>query len=172
MFLFVDTGSYYEQVLIDVMSDSLMSRGVIFFMWLDLISSMFSTFVSGSNLDSSILPPILLMLLIFSIYYSKYVVILEIFLSYSISFDVNLCVVYFSTLLSSERCIVYNLRLTDLFLIVFYSLYFFLSTDSIICVVDKIEQSWLQIFNQIKNCFIRYSKHGLEGVVYVWIHIE
>ena len=123
LFLFVDIGSEDKYVLIDVMSDNLMSRKVVFHVIIFDIINVISNCYFRLWCRFFNLPPTLLMLIIFSICYSKYVVILEILLSCSISFDENLCVVSFSTLLSSERCSFSNLRLTGSFTILFDSSY-------------------------------------------------
>ena len=76
--------------LFDKMADIFMSRELIFFMWSALISSIYlSILVSIFNLAASIFPTNLLLTLRLSIRSSKDVIVVEISLSCSISFDEN-----------------------------------------------------------------------------------
>ena len=78
-------------------------NGLDVFVWSALISSIFfSSFVSSYNVSASILSPTLILLIVFPIQYSKYVVCVEIFFFFSIIFVENFCVVYFINLLLSE----------------------------------------------------------------------
>ena len=113
-----------------------------------LISSIyFSIAVSYSNLAASIFPPTLLLIIMFSIRYLNYVGSLEICFSFSTSFDKILFVVFSITLVSSEKCIVSDLRGNISFPIFFHNL----------CypqISDNIEHKWLQIFNQIEQTWL------------------
>ena len=85
----------------------------------DLVNFLFN-FFSGSNLVASILPPTLLLTLVFLILSSNNVESLERTFSCSICFDENLFVVSFKTFVSSERLSVSDFGLTSSFPILIY----------------------------------------------------
>ena len=108
--------SEYKEGLFEVMSYIFISSKVVIFTWLPWISSMlFSNFGSGSNFVASIL----LLMLIFSNFLSRYAGILERYSSCTINFDERLTDVSLSTSVASDRHSVYVLRGTSYFSISF-----------------------------------------------------
>ena len=83
-----------------------------------MIPSIFiSILVSSYSLDASIYPPTMLLTLILLSSPSKDTTILERWFSWPISFDENLVVVYFRSLVYYERCSISDLRRTSSFTI-------------------------------------------------------